>query len=379
MSIFSRPLIVVFYAINGVGLGHVTRLLAIAKRLRAQTSQSQKTVIIVFVTSSEGDQRLFDAGFLSFKVPALRLITSGSPWSEYPNVAGRILKDILEALGPDLVVIDGHPSGSFGELLPTRSFSLHDCCGKVAFVYRPVRTDTSERPAFVTMMETFDSIIIPERIEPIDVVDDPRVRCVGPILNIDEDSLLTKREARSRIDIDYETFTVYVSTGGGGHKDAEHQIRTIVASLATLPNILLIVAAGPLYRGSRPNSQNIKWFNDVSGVCLMAACDVAVSAAGANSYGELMHLGVPTVFVPLRTTSDDQESRAREAEQAGAAFVVPLDEIPEKLASIVQSLRNPLLRNELSQQAKKTVPQNGADYAAEVLYELLMNKDREVT
>jgi hypothetical protein len=53
-----------------------------------------------------------------------------------------------------------------------------------------------------------------------------------------------------------------------------------------------------------------------------AAFDAAVAAAGYNAYHELIELGVPSLFVPMRRETDDQAARARWAEGAGLGLGV---------------------------------------------------------
>src|SRR5699024_7382244 len=56
----------------------------------------------------------------------------------------------------------------------------------------------------------------------------------------------------------------------------------------------------------------------------LAAFDVAVSAAGYNSFHELLRFGVPTLFVPNAATAlDDQAGRAAYAGRRGWAHTVP--------------------------------------------------------
>jgi len=62
-----------FYAVNGLGLGHVTRLLAIARKLRAHLPLSE----IIFLTSSEAEDVIFREGFAAFKVPSRTMKTKG--------------------------------------------------------------------------------------------------------------------------------------------------------------------------------------------------------------------------------------------------------------------------------------------------------------
>jgi UDP:flavonoid glycosyltransferase YjiC (YdhE family) len=60
-----------------------------------------------------------------------------------------------------------------------------------------------------------------------------------------------------------------------------------------------------------------------------AAFDLAVAAAGYNTFHELLAAGLPTLFVPNHeTAADDQAARSRYAQEAGVAFDVP-DPTPE--------------------------------------------------
>ena len=54
----------------------------------------------------------------------------------------------------------------------------------------------------------------------------------------------------------------------------------------------------------------------------LRAFDATVSAAGYNAYHELIRFGVPSLFVPMRRQTDDQEARARYAEESGVGLGV---------------------------------------------------------
>ncbi len=54
----------------------------------------------------------------------------------------------------------------------------------------------------------------------------------------------------------------------------------------------------------------------------LRAFDATVSAAGYNAYHELIRFGVPSLFVPMRRQTDDQEARARFAEASGVGLGV---------------------------------------------------------
>ena len=72
----AQPLRIVCYAINGAGVGHLTRLVAIARWLRRYTTALGEPAEIWFLTSSEATKLLFDEGFAAFKLPSKTAIGS---------------------------------------------------------------------------------------------------------------------------------------------------------------------------------------------------------------------------------------------------------------------------------------------------------------
>jgi UDP-N-acetylglucosamine--N-acetylmuramyl-(pentapeptide) pyrophosphoryl-undecaprenol N-acetylglucosamine transferase len=73
---------------------------------------------------------------------------------------------------------------------------------------------------------------------------------------------------------------------------------------------------------------------------VLAAADLAVSRSGAMSTAELLDSGLPAVLVPLPSAAaGHQMHNARSLEKAGAAVVVPQDDLTgEALWSVVQDL-----------------------------------------
>jgi predicted glycosyltransferase len=96
------------------------------------------------------------------------------------------------------------------------------------------------------------------------------------------------------------------------------------------------------------------------------AFDLAVSAAGYNTFHELMHFGLPALLIPRQVGIDDQVGRARAAERAGAAEMVT--EIPEIAEAIHRMLDDPGLPQRRAR-ALAMAPVNGADEIARHLAE----------
>lgn len=103
----------------------------------------------------------------------------------------------------------------------------------------------------------------------------------------------------------------------------------------------------------------------------MAAFDIAVSAAGYNSFNELMHFGVPTVFLPQEKWADDQKGRAERAAGVGAAVILESGADGGALQEMIERFRDPGRRLAASGAARDLVPRNHACEAASALLRLL--------
>jgi UDP:flavonoid glycosyltransferase YjiC (YdhE family) len=97
------------------------------------------------------------------------------------------------------------------------------------------------------------------------------------------------------------------------------------------------------------------------------AFDFAVSAAGYNSFHELLHHGLPCIFLPNDNQKvDDQRARAAFAERQGAGVCVPRG-AESALSGYMAAMLDPALRRLVSRRARALCPTNGAEAAARVI------------
>ncbi|MES2405872.1 MAG: undecaprenyldiphospho-muramoylpentapeptide beta-N-acetylglucosaminyltransferase [Pseudomonadota bacterium] len=102
-----------------------------------------------------------------------------------------------------------------------------------------------------------------------------------------------------------------------------------------------------------------------------AWCDLAVTRAGALTIAELAAAGVPAVLVPYPHAVDDhQTTNARFLSEAGAALLMPQDELtPDSLAAILRSLnREKLLA--MAQHARALAKPDATESVAQICMEL---------
>ncbi|MEW6283808.1 MAG: hypothetical protein AB1758_34670, partial [Candidatus Eremiobacterota bacterium] len=323
---------IVNYAVNGAGVGHLARLVAVNRWLRRYAAYAGARAEIYFLTSSEAEGLLFSERFAGFKLPSKTVVTeSGIDKPTYLALAKQWVWHSLGLLRPDLLVVDTFPRGSFGELL-----SALDLCRQRAFIYRPVKDDFSNRPDFQAMLPLYDAVLVPDAKDQarVKVPDEVRSRLhyFGPVAMREPGELLSREEARERLGIPPDRLAVYCTAGGGGDAGAEATLGTLCRRLEDDPGLHLVVAAGPLYRGRTFFGERITWLRQWGTAELLPGCDMAIAAAGYNTCCELWLAGIPALFLPQEKIADEQERRARRAELAGAGRVLgSLEELPVAL------------------------------------------------
>jgi UDP:flavonoid glycosyltransferase YjiC (YdhE family) len=103
------------------------------------------------------------------------------------------------------------------------------------------------------------------------------------------------------------------------------------------------------------------------------AFDGAISAADDTSCHELIHHGLPTIFVPdERASTDDQVGRARYAERRGLGLCVRSTE-PYRVRGAIDRLMDPDQGRAIAERGRALVAGNGAKAAAELVQEMVLS------
>ncbi len=351
-----RPPRALFVSSNGAGMGHLTRLLAYAQRCAPALEPH-------FFSLSQAAPVVGRFGHPYEYVPSASA-TGLEPARWHAYFAAR-LSATIERIHPSVVVFDG--------TWP------YEGLGLVRRAYPGIRWVWSRRGMWRAGMNRdqlaksswFDLVIEPgEFAGPADqgVTAQAQATRVGPVTLLDRDDLDTRAAARSFLGLDPAAPLALVSLGAGNINDTSGDLGAVVAALRDLG--VEVCVTQPEIATGQGRLDDVHVVRDFPLSRRYRAFDLAVSATGYNSFHELLRFGVPTLFVPNRSTAlDDQEARGRYAAAQGWAHtleVVTVDQATPLLADLLER-GEPMVKH-----VSDADPGNGAVGAARVLTGLVV-------
>ncbi len=347
----SRPCIL-FFNINGSGMGHMTTCLAYAHRLRDRAR-------CVFFSLASAIEFIHDFGFeADYFVSPFWSRAKSRVWNEQ---LVRRFGLMLEHVRPDAVVFDG--TWPFQGML--------DAVAAYGSVYRKPRLVWSDlvlykpdTPPVPVSESLFDLVIhIGElgsdfRVER-DVAPGRRVR-VPPVTLMRTDELLSREEARQALGLDAAGRFALFSLGPGNLKDVGAIGRGLIDEMRR-HGVSVVWAQAPISVRDVAVPDDVIPIRRYPLVRFMNAFDYFVGAAGYNTCCEVIQSGVPALFVPNLEVIDDQTARAQLVAQYRPAIVSACETDAERTQAV-----DALLTLADTADAQRHAPDiAGADYAAE--------------
>ena len=354
------PRRILFFTSNGVGLGHLTRALAIARRLGPALEP-------VIVTLSQGARLAESMGILTEYLPfRTHLGVETGAWN---RALAHELGEMLRFYAPAALVFDGNmPYQGLLNALAQRPETLS------VWVRRAMWRATADATA-LARQDAFDAVIEPGDIaETLDqgptVALRDTVHQVAPMRLLDPDEMLSREAARHELGLDGAAVCVLVQLGSGNNFAYDDVRGPALGLLASRPGVEVVVLGSPI--GDQPvelppGVHQLELF-PISRY--YRAFDLVVSAVGYNAFHELLHAGVPSLLVPNENPiMDDQQARALHAERRGFAIAHRTSDV-YLLRERLEELLDAAVRARMRRRMARLDPTNGAVAAARFVGEL---------
>jgi UDP:flavonoid glycosyltransferase YjiC (YdhE family) len=346
---------ILFVSSNGTGLGHLTRSMAIARRLERLDP--------LFLTLSGAAPVVHEQGFPVEYVASYSTPGAGSDWRWSRRLRGRLRAAFTEA-APKVVVFDGaHPYQGLIDALATARGAKRVWCRRPMWKPGANRGALGRESFFDAVLEPGEFAAGKDRGPTVERRS--HAKLVDPIVFCDDSDLLARAEAARELGLDPSKTCVLVNLGQGA--EVRELAERCVARLAGREGVQVAVLSSAIaagldvpdgvvhLRATYPISRHFR------------AIDAAVAAAGYNAYHELIRFGIPALYAPMRRQTDDQAARARYAVQMGVGLALAAGEAVD---GSIDRLIDPAERARMGARLDEVRPPNGAPEAAAWLEQL---------
>lgn len=297
---------VCFVTSNGAGMGHLTRLLAVARRL-------DDDVEVSFVSMSQACGVVAGYGYDFEYIPSKGdLLVDGQEWNQYFN---KRFQESLDRLQPDAVVFDG--------TWPYQGIVRAIANNPAKFVWMRRGMWRSKTANTSLVRHTgFDSVIEPGDIAgPYDQGPTSHA-CdaykVDPIIVLDPEEVLPRGRAREALGLGPMEKAMLITLGAGNINKIDDDVEEVILAVKALPEKWRIFMTSPLIAENVGVTEGVENLSIYPLARFAGAFDFVVSATGYNSFHEWIAYSVPTLWIAnASTVTDDQIGRARYAHDAG--------------------------------------------------------------
>lgn len=341
---------------NGIGLGHVTRLLAISRRLHDEVEP-------VFISLAQANSIIRSFGYHAEYIPSHKSMgISLADWDEW---FGFELENAIERHRPDVVVFDGNnPTNGLLDAVLSRGDT------RLVWVRRAMG---QERPsAYVENTRFFDSVIEPgELAAEYDTGPTANRRNevdeVPPIRLLDREDLVARKAAREKLGLIPDDPAVLIQLGAGTNRDLPELIERIIWKLRRFDRLQIVVAEWGNSNAPLPHFPGTRILRGFPNALYFNAFDFSIAAAGYNAFHELLGSGLPSIFIADRHPSmDDQGARAAYAQNHGIGFDLQDDEM-HLLPTLVEALLTEQVSTFMRNKCLEMDQSNGAGMAADII------------
>ena len=287
-----------FFPVNGSGMGHLTRCLAYARRLRDRAA-------CVFFSLSSAMEFVEEMGFAGeYFVSPFWSVNSTYAWNCELAVRFGML---LERVRPDVVVFDGTwPFQGFLAACKAYGQPL-----KLVWSNRGLLKQTAKQIPVDKAL--FDLLIHPgelgaERAEELTEEGVPQLT-VPPVLLLDSDEVLSRDKAREQLGLPQDGRWALFSLGPGNLKDVSGPGLRLIREMQAA-GYAVVWACAPISVRDVELPATVQPLSVYPLARYLRAFDLFVGAAGYNTCCEVAQARIPSLIVPNTLLADDQGARA---------------------------------------------------------------------
>ncbi len=344
---------ILFVSSNGAGLGHLTRLVAVADQFDYEQFH-------IYTLSAGFDKLTLPRKQVTYFPSYGTLDMEPSQWE---ILFSHSLESVLGSFRPKVVVFDGtsvyRPLTAACRKRGIELIWLQRGCWKRSVDKASVQRHNADIFA--------DHVIIPGDYGCDELVDaGPRLnpQYVAPIVSVRDGQMKNREEACADLGLDPSGKYVLIQLGAGVINDIK-ELRGIAADFLS-DDFTPVVTRNPLK--SLPPDTLLTEVEAYPIAQYFEAFEFGIFAAGYNSVQEAVSLRLPSIFIPnLNTGTDDQERRAIEIEAKGLGLAATtIDELRNAVERMSADEFRETVRGNLSDASKPT----GAQEVAEIIKKL---------
>lgn len=347
---------ILFFPVNGSGMGHMNRCLSYARCLRGRA-------VCSFFSLASAIEYIEGMGFASdYFVSPFWSCNSTYDWNTELAVRFGMM---LERTQPEVVVFDGTwPFQGF--LAACRAYRRKHQLKLVWSNRGLLKESAKEVPVDESL---FNLIIVPGELGTvygeIALPGGGKKITVPPVALLDDAELFESGEARSGLHLEQKGRYALFSLGPGNLKDVSDVGHQLVRRFQA-EGFTVLWARAPIAVQDVQLPSTVTPISVYPLVRYLKAFDVFVGAAGYNSCCEVVQAQIPSLLIPNTLLADDQARRAQIVMEHAPA-VVSSCETEDEMDAAVRSL---LQMTEGHQPAACNLHMNGSRLAAEAILSL---------
>ena len=347
---------ILFFNINGSGLGHLSRCLAYARRIEGRAKP-------YFLSLASAIEIIHEMGFeADYFVSTFWSRSHINAWNRELAIRVGLM---LEEVRPAAVVFDG--------TWPFHGFmDACDAYGVPLKIWSNRGLHKEDAEPVPVKESAFDLVIQPGEIGTVFTVERAeqpgRKVTTPPVTLLRDEELLDREKAREALGLDRKGRYALFSLGPGNLKDVSEIARGLLEEMRGC-GFTVVWARAPI------SVRDVSLPNDVMPVSLfplvryMRAFDMFAGAAGYNTCCEVIQSGVPSLLIPNMQVIDDQARRAAMTSRHARVVVSPC-ETPEQRSEAVSQL----LDTDLGSAQRPAIELNGSERAAGEIMALVERK-----